>query len=272
MQINVPEHDQVPLEKLRQCIIRYTGIYYSEQKKDILYIRLLQLCMKKNIKDLSMLLQKLQTEDFHEMILNIAQTVSTTYTYFFREPEVLGYFKDKILDYFPINDKIRIWSAATSSGEEAYTISMIILEKMGLEQKESFYSILGTDINSQVISQAEAGIYSKENLNEMPKELIKRYFEATDNSRFSISDKVKKLCLFRRLNLTSGNWPFVYKFNIIFCRNVLYYFEKNQQKEVLNYMHELTVPNGFLITSVTESLNGLGTRWVTILPGIHQKK
>jgi len=271
MQVKIPETEQVPLEYLRQSISKYTGIYYSEQKKDILYIRLLQLCLKNNIKDLSEMVKHLENGSFDNLIIKIAQAVSTTYTYFYREPEVLNYFKDNILDHFPLSEKIRIWSAASSSGQEAYTLSILISEKLGIEKAVNNYSILGTDINPQVIRQAEAGIYGKECFNEMPEEYKQRYFEPVGMDQYIISAKIKSLCLFRRLNLNSDNWPFNQKFHVVFCRNILYYFEKKLQEEVINNIYRNTISKGFLITSVTESIKGFDTDWVTVLPGIHQK-
>ncbi|MFN4151656.1 MAG: CheR family methyltransferase, partial [Candidatus Sericytochromatia bacterium] len=127
--INIPENEKNSLEYLRKWISKYTGIYYSEDKKEILYSRLVQLCLKNNFLDLNDVVNKLNSDLFDSISLTIAQAVSTTHTYFYREVEVLNYFSEKIIDKNDVNEKIRLWSAASSSGQEVYTIAILLAEK-----------------------------------------------------------------------------------------------------------------------------------------------
>jgi len=273
MQANtVPERDLAALRALKDWIETHTGIYYRHESQYILYCRLIQLCLKLNFKGLEALLQELRSGQNPQLSLSIAQYVSTTHTHFFREPESLDYFEQHILPEIRQNGQVRIWSTASSSGEEAYSLAICLAEKYGLQTVVNNFQILGTDINAHVIRHAELGIYHSDRMNDIPPALKEKYFKAVGMNQYQILPELRQICTFRRFNLQSEEWPFRNKFHVSFCRNVLYYFQKQQQNQVINKIYDHISPQGYLITSVTESLSQMITPWVMLRPAIYQKQ
>ena len=195
---------------------------------------------------------------------------STNHTYFFREPEVLETFVDRILPEFASRSTIKIWSAAASTGDEAYSLAILIAEKLG-EAGLKRLDILGTDISAEVVARAEEGIYSHRQFDRTSPDSLKRYFSAVEDGYYQVSPKIKRACTFRRMNLKSYPYPFQSQFPIIFCRNVFYYFDKKDQIDVLEALYNVTEPGGYLLTSVTESVRNLPSRWIPVETGIFKR-
>ncbi len=258
-------------ESIRQWIYKHTGLHYPDQKHPVLYHRLKQLCWQLDIIGLKELDQHLRKRDFPNLAVKVARTISTNHTYFFREEEVIHFFQEQIVSRLPTQDRLRIWSAASSSGEEAYTMALVLAETLGFEQARNRVSILGSDINPLVIEQAERGIYSEQSLEKVPQHLRLRYFRPVGLGQWGIDPALKQMCTFRRLNLVSKPWPFRNSFHLILCRNVLYYFDQTHQQELIDRMYEVTAPGGWLITSVTESLRALKIRWQAVTTGVYRK-
>lgn len=271
MLADIPSHEQKALDFLKYWIEQHTGIVYKNHAKAILYSRLGQLCRELNLQDLNELQHLLNNGQMPNLSLKIAQSVSTNHTHFFREPEILEYFAEQIVPELVTNENIRIWSAASSSGEEAFTIAMYLAEKLGLATASQRIQILGTDINIHVIRQAENGIYSEDSLNQVPLYFRMKYFKPLGLGQYQVIHQLRQMCTFRRMNLHSEQWPFQKHFHTVFCRNVLYYFKTNQQEVVLNHIHRYTDARGHLLTSLTESLYQLDTPWRMIKPGVYQK-
>lgn len=263
--------EEQSLETIRLWIHHKTGMYYPEQKKEFLYGRLQQLCRQTGVTGLEELNRHLQRQDSQDLLLDLACAVSTNHTYFFREEESLTYFKKKIIPTLPAQGKWRLWSAASSTGDEAYTLAIILAEELGLPEAKKRVSILGTDISRTVIVQAEQGCFKEEHLCKVEPGLRRQYFQQAGQRRWQICRPLAELCTFRRLNLTQTPWPFSKQFHVIFCRNVLYYFDRHYQRSLIEQLYDQTTPGGWLITSVTESLWGLETRWHPVVAGVYRK-
>lgn len=267
----VPLEEEPALEALRQWIETYTGIAYKQEAAPVLYHRLMQLCYRENIPTLQILYAQLTNGHMESLSLKIAQNVSTTHTHFYRETEAFELMCEHIKTKLSHGGDIRIWSAAASGGQEAYTMAIYLSEALGLAQTCQRIRILGTDINATVIKKAETGLYSREQLKDVPAEMMQTYFMRAGLGQYQILPELKKICTFRRLNLTASDWPFQHQFHVVFCRNVLYYFKKEQQAQIVNTIYRHVVPDGVLFTSVTESLGGLTTPWRKLQPAMYQK-
>ncbi len=275
--------ERTPFEELRQWVYERTGIHYPPRKDLILYHRLKKVCWRTGIPDLATLIRHLRDNDLPGLAREVACAVSTNHTYFFREEKSLSFFKHRVLPTLPeigsSGDRWRLWSAACSSGEEAYTIAMILTEVLGREQAcsqarsqaRSQAAILGTDIDRNMIEQAEIGLYHQQRVNSVPPHLINRYFKSAGPGQWLIDAELKRMCTFRRLNLMSAPWPFKRTFHVIFCRNVMYYFDLTHQRALAERLYDATAPGGWLITSVTEPVQTLGTRWRAAASGIYRK-
>jgi chemotaxis protein methyltransferase CheR len=258
-------------ESIRQWVYDRTGLYYPERKRALLYHRLKKLCRRVGIPGMKELDRHLRDRDLPGLDREVACVVSTNHSYFFREEKVIQFFRERILSALPTEGKWRLWSAASASGEEAYTLAIILAETLGPAQARGKVSILGTDIDRTVIKQAERGTYSESALEEMPQSLRRRYFRSVGPGKWQIDSGVKQMCLFRRLNLMSSPWPFRGRFHVILCRNVLYYFDMEHQRDLAERLYDVTMPGGWLITSVTEPVQVLSTRWQKVVSGVHRK-
>jgi chemotaxis protein methyltransferase CheR len=249
----------------------HCGIHFPESKKDLIAHRLSRVVDKYQLGSMEKLAFQVESGGPHELLLAVMDAASTNHTYFFREPQVLNFFRDTILPSLEYQNDIRIWSAAASTGDEAYTIAIIAAERWGVFQACKRMAILGTDISEPVINQAEEGVYGSMHLDHVPDSVLQRYFRPCGIGQHAIQDDIRKMCTFRRLNLKACPYPFRRAFDIIFCRNVLYYFDRDHQTMTLEGLYEVAKPGGWLLTSVTETVRDLHTRWVSLGSGIHRK-
>ena len=203
----------------------------------------------------------------------IAETFATHHTGFFREMIVLERLVGDIIPSFGRSlEKRRIWSAASSTGEEAYSVAMLLAEKFGASQAASGFSILGTDLVQKVVSTAERGVYGTGPMKAVSAKRRQEWFEPSRDGRHVVNQDLRRICTFRRLNLVKTPWPFNKQFSIILCRNVLYYFDKTTQARILKNLYEACEPGGWLLTSVSESLHEFKTPWETHASGVHRKR
>jgi len=244
------------------------GMVFPEKKRELLIHRMQSVCDRYKIPDLGTLADRLALGADNELLNAVIHAASTNHTYFFREPQVLDYFQNHILPNLPV-EGARIWSAAASSGDEAYTLAMIAAEKRGLSWAKHHLAILGTDISGVVIAEAEKAVYGMMHIDKMPTTLLPIYFDQLENDRYQVKAEIRQLCTFRRLNLKNHPYPFQRNFNVVFCRNVLYYFDKAQQKQIIEAIYDVTEPGGWMLTSVTVSLRDLESRRQLIDSGIY---
>lgn len=256
---------------IRHWVFEHTGLHYPERKYSTLFHRLKKLCNQLNLDSLAALNHALQYNNGADLAVKLACAVSTNHTFFFRERETFEFFETKIIPTLPAAEPWRIWSAACSGGDEAYTLALILAEALGVPQTSSRVSILGTDISQTALEQAELAIYSERRIEQVPPYFQSRYFQAKGLGQWGLRPEIRGLCVFRRLNLMSEPWPFKNQFHVIFCRNILYYFDQADQIKLVERLYDITAPGGWLITSVTESLRMLPTRWQVISTGIHRK-
>jgi chemotaxis protein methyltransferase CheR len=263
--------DQLARGRIRDWLNDRFGIFFPDHKGDLLNHRLSRVVERFQLDGLHDLANRVETGQHQELLMAVMHAASTNHTYFFREPQVLDFFARSILPPLAQRDEIRIWSAAVSTGDEAYTTAIIAAELWGLETARSRLAILGTDISGPVIRRAETGIYGDVHIENTPRNILDRYFHPSGDSQYQVSGGIRSMCTFRRLNLNSEPYPFQKSFDVIFCRNVLYYFDRKTQHRALEAIYDVCAPGGWLLTSVTESVRDLGTRWVSTGGGIHRK-
>lgn len=262
--------DRHAFESIRDWLAVRCGINYPDHKRDLLVQRLGRVQRAFTFNNLSELAHNLLVKPMDEVELAVISAASTNHTYFFREPEILDRFRTEILPQFADREEIRIWSAACSTGDEVFTIAMIIAETLG-EKALNRTSILGTDISAPVIERAEIGVYSERQIEQVPLDLRRKFMTPVGLGQYKVTDAIRSRCTFRRMNLKSAPYPFRNTFQIVFCRNVLYYFDAADQVATLSALHEVTEPGGWLVTSVTESIRDLSTPWHYGSNGIYRK-
>lgn len=249
----------------------HMGIHYPEQKLGLLEQRLRSLCLRISVSNLVQLKDAVEKGSVPEIYKHMANVATTNHTHFYREPQVLEFFLDHILPTLPRDERVRMWSAAASSGEELYTMIILMCNKLSIEYVQQRFAFLGTDISEKVVEDAERGIYSFRRIDAMDPALIKKWFQPCGLDNYAVDRQIKDLCIYRKLNLKNYPWPFSRNFHVVMLRNVLYYFDKETQAQVLRNIYMVTEKNGWLLTSVTESLADLNVPWEYVRAGVYRK-
>jgi len=209
------------------------------------------------------------TQPGNELELRLAVDLLTTNeTYFFREAQHFDYLCSQILPKHPLSKPLRIWSAACSSGEEAYTLALLLAEYFPSNQWE----IIGTDISSRVLEKARDGLYLASAAENIPPGLLRKYcLKGMDeyDGFLLIDPAIRKRVKFEHVNLI-GEIPDIGQFDIIFLRNVMIYFEQDTKQRVLSRLQNHLRPGGHFFISHTESLNGFKTRFKMVKPSVYQ--
>jgi len=251
----------------RNYLHEICGIYFNDDMQFVLEKRLLRRLEALNIKDFSGYLEYvMERPEGAGEIGEAINILTTNETYFFREKFQLEAFQKEILPAIHAEKKarstrrLRIWSAGCSSGEEVYTIA-ILVDQSGLF-KGWDVKILGNDISSRVLQKAEKGIYSSSSFRETPDHYLKKYFKKHDEEHYSVVDYIRRMVEFREINLI--NQEKVARagiFDVIFCRNVIIYFDLDMKRRVIDYLFNVLDPGGYLLLGHSESLLNISTRF-----------
>lgn len=262
--------DLAGCEEIRGWLVQRCGIHFPEHKIDQLRQRLTKVQRDFTCATLSDMAARLHGDAAPDLQLAVMHAASTNHTYFFREPDVLDAVRSQILPTLANRDDIRIWSAACASGDEAFTIAIQIAEAYGLAALRRTH-ILGTDISAPMIQQAEAGLVPDHRLDHVPQDILAKYFKPEGPGQYRIRQELRDCCTFRQMNLKTRPYPFRRAFQAVFCRNVLYYFERGDQIATLRALHDVTEPGGWLVTSVTENVRDLAQPWTALANGLFRR-
>jgi chemotaxis protein methyltransferase CheR len=249
---------------IREFIYQQTGIYFQDNKKYLLEGRLGKRLQVLNLGTFEEYLQliKYGTRRSEELKF-FYDAITINETFFFRnEPQFEAFEKTlvpSILAGKPGRYKLRVWSAASSSGEEAHTIAMLFLERLKPKYPALELEVVGTDINSTVLETARKGVYRDYSVRNMPKMYLDKYFKAEDG-RFTVRDDVRRLVRFEHLNLYDQiRMRQMGTYDIVFCCNVLIYFDSPSKIQVVSNLYDALNRGGFLFIGYAESLHGIST-------------
>lgn len=254
--------EEFPL--LRDLIYSYSGLFFSEDNRYLLERRLSPRLAHRQLSTFHEYYYYLKYDISREQELSdIMDILTTNETYFFRESFQLKAFSDEIIpELIKVKAKhcektIRIWSAGCSTGEEPYTIAMLLLEKPELAGWK--IEIIGTDISQRVLHHARKGVYGNTSFRVTEPHYKSRYFIDQDGG-FRVGDRIREFVTFSRLNLyDSSKYLFLGKIDIIFCRNVIIYFDMLAKKRVIENFYNTLNPGGFLLLGHSESLMNITT-------------
>lgn len=204
----------------------------------------------------------------------LVNKLTTNHTFFMREPKHFEFFTQTVLPCLVKEEKdakdLRIWSAGCSTGAEPYTIAMIIDSFFGREKWLWDTKILATDISTAVLEQAQKAIYLDTQLELLPANWLRQYFRKIDEGR-ELIDKIKQEVIFRRFNLMNEAWPFKKKFHVVFCRNVMIYFDADTRRALIERFYHHTETGGYLFIGHSESLNRQESEYKFVAPAIYRK-
>ncbi|MBM4341462.1 MAG: protein-glutamate O-methyltransferase CheR [Deltaproteobacteria bacterium] len=271
------ELTDIEFEKISRLVYEQCGINLSDGKKELVKARLGKRIRAGQFKSFHDYYHHVVNNETGEELVYLLDSISTNFTFFFREPKHFDYIRSELLPELikrkrSHGNRLRFWSAGCSSGEEPYSIVITLLE--AIENPLAWdISILATDLSTKVLKTAESGVFHKERVHSISSPLLKKYILRGDGKwqdSVRVKDAVRKHVQFMRLNLME---PFSFKepFDCIFCRNVMIYFDKKTQADLVARFYECLVEGGVLLIGHSESLTGMSHPFKYVRPAIYKK-
>jgi chemotaxis protein methyltransferase CheR len=255
-------------ERIATMLHEHAGIRLREGKEGLVRARLAKRLRALGLGDFDRYLAHVESERSRAEFTEMVDALTTNKTSFFREHSHFDVLREQVLP--ASQGALRLWSAGCSSGEEAYTMAMVLHESLD-SASASRARILATDISHRVLAVAKAGRYSAETLADVPKALLQKYWRPLDGgARYEAGPALRQLVQFGRLNLMA-QWPMRGPFDAIFCRNVMIYFDKSTQQQLVERYRQLLRPGGYLFVGHSESLTGLSHQYRYIQPAVYAR-
>lgn len=270
----MPEMTEAEYHKLAALIYKVSGISLKDSKQALLTSRLSGVLAQSGRKNFTEYYNSLIADTSGASVAALVDRITTNHTYFMREPAHFYLFRDTVLPYLQktVADRdLRIWSAACSSGEEPYTLAMILDEFFDINKSRWDCKVLATDLSEKVLREGMQGIYSKERIEPLPALWKQKYLKRLPDGRYEIIDRIKQEVIFRRFNLIDAVYPFKRKFHVIFCRNVMIYFDAETRNAVVQKMYEMTEPGGYLFIGHSEAIDRTKSNYKYVLPAVYRK-
>ena len=263
--------------QLRELVYERLGINLTGKKRSMLIGRLQKLLRTSGFKNFQDYYEYLVNDSGMKAMTELINRVTTNYSFFYRGKSHFEFFVQAILPEIADSLKnrnsrdLRIWTAGCSTGEEPYMLTMLMREFFGNEYGLWDGGILATDISEKVLTFARQGIYPKERTKEVPVQLRNKYFKKLNDGQMAVNDTIKNEVIFRKFNLINKHYPFKKPFQIIFCRNVMIYFDKQTRDTLLHRFYEKTEPGGYLFVGHSETLGREQTLYKYIMPAIYKR-
>ena len=263
---------------LGELVTSHTGITLGGHKRQLVYGRLTRRLRQLGLTEFAQYCRYLD-QHLDAELGELVNAITTNLTSFFRENHHFEHLAqhalpDRLARGGP-NRRLRLWSAGCSTGEEPYSIAMTLAETMGTELALWDVRLLATDIDTQVLARAASGIYDDERIEGISAAHQRRWFRrgtGPNQGKVKVDDALRELIVFNQLNLMDSVWPMRGPFDIIFCRNVVIYFDKPTQKRLFDRYADLLAPGGYLYVGHSESLHGTSSRFKLIGRTIYQRQ
>ena len=268
-------------KEIAAFVHKTAGINLMDGKKELMRTRLskrIRFLQLRNFKDY---FKHVISDQTGEELIFLLDALATNLTSFFRESQHFQFMAQRFLPELEErlrnknSRRLRIWSAACSSGEEPYTIGMVVLEKSPYFAQGGDFKILGTDISTKVLDIAKQGIYGPERVKDIPASVLGKYFKKTETTRgdkmYQVSEQLRHTVAFKRFNLMDP-LPFKGPMDLIFCRNVMIYFDKATIATLVDKYYKILAPGGYLFIGHSESLSGLKHSLKYVAPCIYLKE
>lgn len=255
--------------QFRTMIYDIAGISMSPAKKPLVSGRLAKRVKHHNLNSYDAYFQLLMKNGGDGELQMAIDLLTTNETYFFREPKHFDFLRDRILPERKPGKPFRLWSAASSSGEEPYSIAMLLADVLG----ETPWEIIGSDISTRILERARSGLYAMERAEDIPKHYLSRFClkgTGTQDGKFLVAKELRNRIQYRQVNLNE-TLPKMGEFDVIFLRNVMIYFDMETKRQVVSRMIPLLNPGGYLIIGHSESLNGVTDELKVVMPSVYRK-
>lgn len=254
------------------------GINLTDKKQTLVRGRLNKIIRTKGYGSFTNYYNAIKEDKSGMLQIELADNLSTNHSYFFRENEHFKYLTTNALPEIEKSNRLkdpselRIWCAGCAAGEEPYTLAILLKEYFGNRLHDNKPVILATDISTSALSAAKSGIYPQEKLKSMPAKYLDKYFNKMGNGKYSVKSSLRNLILFKRLNLMRDSFPFKNRFDIIFCRNVMIYFDKETRETLISKYHINIIDNGILFIGHSETIGRNSSQFMYLIPAVYRKK
>jgi len=268
---------ETEFEFIRGLVYEHSRISLGADKRELVSARLGKRLRATNLATVTDYCQLLKSESDGDELAHLIDAISTNHTFFFREIAHFDFLSGTALPEMKARAKqehwaqFRIWSAACSSGEEPYSVAMLLDETIGATWN---WRIEATDISNRILERARAGIYREETVGKLETARVRKHFQrghGPQEGNFRIKPRLQAAINFQRLNLLEGPPPFDQLFHVIFCRNVMIYFDRATQEELVQKLTRQIVPGGYLFVGHSESLTGIRHTLQMVRPAIYRR-
>ncbi len=261
---------------IRSLVYERSRINLGPDKRQLVSARLGKRLRATNVPTLTEYCRLLKEPGAEQELGHLIDAISTNHTFFFREMAHFDFLRTKAIPELLERaraerwSRLRVWSAACSSGEEPYSIAMTLAEALPTWQ----WHIDATDISRRILTKAAAAIYNHETVSKLSPELVRTHFQrgfGPQEGNYRVKTALRENVSFHHLNLLEGQPPFTEPFHVIFCRNVMIYFDRATQEELVDRLVRRLVPGGYLMVGHSESLTHLRHPLQVIRPAVYQK-
>lgn len=257
-------------ERFRAIAYQQAGIELREGKESLVSARVAKRLRALGLESEEHYLERLEADVSGEELVQFLDVISTNFTSFFREPEHFTKVASTVNAWLASGQqRFRFWSAASSSGEEPYTLAMILAEAFA--GREVDWRVLATDISTRVLAMAKERTYTAQQVKTVPPALASTYLEPAGAGRVRVSRELASRIMFARLNLSHPPFPMPGPLDVVMCRNVMIYFDKKVRQRLVSEIERLLRPGGLLMIGHSETLNGLNTGLTVVRPSIYRK-
>ena len=260
-------------EKLRTLVYETSGISLGDNKEALVRARIAKRMRTLKLSDYDEYFEYLVRDQSGQEIQHMVDAISTNTTSFYREPAHFDLFRELIDGWIEAGTRdLRFWSAASSSGEEPYTMAIEILETIGRRPVKA--RVLATDISRKILAAALAGEYTEAQVKPVPERLRQMYFlkrKAKPGMRYVVGDALRDMVVFRQFNLSTVPYPLNRPLDAIFCRNVMIYFDRIVRRNMVHEFQRLLKRGGYLFVGHAESITGLSDGFKCVKPSVYIK-
>ncbi|HYX33153.1 MAG TPA: protein-glutamate O-methyltransferase CheR [Oligoflexus sp.] len=269
--------NDVEFRAIAKLVYDNFGICLTDEKRGLVLGRLQSTLHRRQLSSFSEYLTLMKADRSGAMMTELVNVISTNHTSFFRESSHFQFLNQKVLPEVVATlqnsrrNDLRIWCAACSSGEEAYTLQMSVMKTLGSNYPSLDAGLLATDISTKVLQLAAQGIYTPERIHEIPKDYVHSFFKQQADGNYQVIERVREEIMFRRFNLMNPVFPFK-PFQIVFCRNVMIYFDPQTRIALLQRIYNCLEPGGYLFLGHSETINAGTTPLKACMPAVYQKR
>lgn len=268
---------QSEFEFIRKLVYQRSRICLDEGKREMVSARLAKRLSATSLGTVSAYCAWLQSGEAHDELAHLIDAISTNHTFFFRENAHFDFVRDRIVPEMLERRKVErwprflAWSAACSSGEEPYSLGITLQEALGSGWD---WHIQGTDISHRILGQASQAIYRDTAVSKVPPPLVRTYFQkgvGAQQGNYRVRAGLQARLSFQQMNLLEGDSPLNERFHVIFCRNVMIYFDRPTQEELVGRLTRRLLPGGYLLVGHAEGLTGIRHTLLAVQPAVYRR-